>query len=1091
MTARRNSARLAMAVSSILAAPALVTGLGLVAGLAVAPEARAQETTAALSGYVVDAAGNPLVGAQVTILHASSGTSMTVATNAAGQFIGTGLRVGGPYTVSAATEGYQGAAMDNVYIELGRRSTLTLSMYPTAQLAEVEITAASERATAVGVGTEFSAQQIAELPSINRDIKSAVRIDPKAWIDPTNSDAMEIAGVNNRYNTITVDGVRQSDDFGLNNNGYPTQRSPISIDAIEAVSLLTAPFDVQYSAFRGSTINIVTKSGTNEFNGSAFYYKYDDSLVGNKSKASNYTFTFDQETYGASIGGPIIKDKLFFFASYEKLDKMAPQDFGPTGSGFAVEIPGVLQTEVDQIATIADTVYGFDIGTATQILPEADEKILGKIDWNLNDNHRASLAYQRTEGNEVITQNMSTSFRSVGTPSNWYNRAITMESKSFQLFSNWNDRFATEVKLARKNVETLQESLMGSDFAQMRIRVPSGGEVFLGPDISRHANYLTNDLDQMKLKGEVFLGDHTLTFGFEKEKLDIFNLFVQRSEGEYYFNSITDFQNRRASRLDYNNSFTNDENDAAANFGYTTNSVYLQDKWQITEDFQLQYGVRFDKWSSDDVPLLNQNFQTRHGFSNQFTLDGRDLMMPRLGFNWQVADRTLVRGGFGLFGGGTPNVWISNSYSNDGVTVVFQRIDRPTTGPNAGIEPRLDNVDGYNINATVLAAHGALRGDGNVNAVRPDFEIPSQWRFNLGVEHTFENDWKLTSDVMYSTVKDEVLWQDVRLRQTATAPDGRPIYTREGTRSSSIQDLVLGNTDQGRALVFTVDVSKAWVTSAGIMDLFVGYGHQDVLDVNPGTSSTASSNWDNLATEDPNNPKLSTSNYELEHRFTLAFNWRKDFFEDLFTSAGLYVERRSGRPYSYTFGGGSYNFGDPRQGSRQRHLFYVPSGPTDVIYEVLCTSADVSGGVTGCATTSSVNAARSTTFGQDVEAYIAANGLEAYRGQIAPRNAFNSPWTTIVDLRLAQEIPTFFKGTRGVLTLDIENLTNLINSDWGRFEQVGFPFVAPVLDAAINPTTNKYVYRPVSGASEPRDPFRTLYNPASFWRIQLGVRFEF
>ena len=692
MTARRRSARLAMAVSSILATPALVTGFGLAAGLFVAPEARAQETTSQMAGFVTDGEGNPIAGAQVTVLHSPSGTSSSAATNASGQFIATGLRVGGPYSVSVTADGFQGSGIENVYTELGRRANVSVSLYPTAQLAEVQITAASERATAIGVGTEFSAQKIAELPSITRDLKDTVRIDPKAWVDPTNQGALEVAGVNNRYNSITVDGVRQSDDFGLNNNGYPTSRSPISLDAVEAVSLLTAPFDVQYSAFRGSTINIVTKSGTNEFHGSAFYYKYGDSLIGTKSNGDDFDFSFDRKTYGATIGGPIIKDKLFFFASYEKLEEDAPQTFGPVGSGFPIEVPGITQAEYDSIVEITSRVYGFEAGTTLSVLPEVDEKILAKLDWNINDNHRMSLAYQNTEGNAIVQSNNSAQFRDLSTPSDWYDRTIIMDSYSLQFFSNWNDRFATEIKFARKEVESLQESLGGTDFAMFRITTPSGGEVFVGPDIFRHANYLTNDLDAIKFKGNLFLGSHTVSFGYEKEKLDVFNLFVRQSEGEYYFNSIVDYENRTASRLDYQNAYTNDENDAAASFGYTTDSVYIQDKWQVTDNFELQYGVRFDKWSSNDVPLFAQNFLTRYGYSNQETLDGRDIFMPRLGFNWQVADSTLVRGGVGLFGGGTPNVWLSNSYSNDGVTVVSQSIRTPITKPEARAMKKKERV---------------------------------------------------------------------------------------------------------------------------------------------------------------------------------------------------------------------------------------------------------------------------------------------------------------------------------------------------------------------------------------------------------------
>lgn len=1068
MSVRRKSARLAMAVSSILAAPAIATGLGVFAALAVAPEARAQETSSQISGVVVDADGNPVANAQVVIVHVPSGSAATATSNAGGQFTASGLRVGGPFTVTSTASGYEAAAVENVYTELGRRASVTLSMFATAQLAEIEVTGQSIQAAAIGVSTEFTADKIAAVPAIERDPKGTLRIDPKAWIDATNSDALEVAGVNNRYNSLTVDGVRQSDDFGLNNNGYPTQRSPISIDAIEQLSLLSAPFDVQYSSFRGSTINIVTKSGTNEFSGSAFYYKYDDSLVGDKSRDRELDFSFDRETYGATLGGPIIQDKLFFFLSYENLDETNPQDTGPTGSGFPVEVQGVTQAEFDQVVSLAQSVYGYDAGGLIATLPEEDEKILAKIDWNITDGQRASLSYQRTEGNEIITQNISASFRDMSASSDWYNRGILLESYALQLYSDWSPIFSTELKLARKEVETLQQALGGTEFANMRITTPSGGEMFIGADVFRHANVLTNDLDQIKLKGDLFLGDHTLSVGYEREMLDIFNQFVPRSLGEYYFNSITDFQNRQASRLTYSNAFTNDSNDGAAAFSYDVDSLYVQDRWQVTPEFELQFGLRFEKFSSDDEPLFNQNFFDRYGFSNQETLDGRDLLMPRLGFSWQVADQTLLRGGFGLFGGGTPNVWVSNSFSNDGVTIVQQDIRRPAAVPPAtiGVEPRLDNVDGFNIPAQVQADQTGLRGDGAVNAITPDFEVPSQWRVNLGLEHYFENDWRVSTDIIYSEVKDEVIWRDLRLQQTDTAPDGRPIYTPADGRASFIQDIVLGNTSEGKGLVWTVDLSKQWVTAAGTFDIYTGYGFQDIEDVNPGTSSTASSNWDNLATEDPNNPSLSTSNYEIKHRFTAALNWKKAFFKDAFTSAGLFVERRSGRPYSYTFARGTTIFGDPRQASRQRHLFYVPDvNDPNVVYST-------------------------PEFGAAVNAFIEESELRQYRGQIAPRNAFFSPWVTTMDLRLAQEIPLGVKDLRAILTLDIENLTNLINDDWGRLAQVSFPYVAPVLDASIN-AQGQYVYRPVAGETEPQGSFKSLSALPSVWRVQLGFRIEF
>ena len=1089
MTARRKSTRLAMAVSSILAAPAIATGFALVAGLALAPEARAQETAAQLGGLVVDSGGEPVAGVQVNVVHLPSGTSSSATTNASGQFVATGLRVGGPYTITASSSGFETAAVENVYAELGRRATVTLTLIPTAQLAEIEVTAAGMGTTAIGVGTEFTAETIANAPSINRDLKGTLRIDPKAWIDPTNSDALEVAGTNNRYNTLTVDGVRQSDDFGLNNNGYPTQRSPISLDAVEAVSLQTAPFDVEYSSFRGATINVVTKSGTNEFTGSMFYYTYDDSLVGDKSEDSDYEFAFEEDKWGVSVGGPIIKDKLFFFGSYEKLDRKAPQDYGPTGSGAAIEVPGVTQEQYDQIIQITKDVYDYDPGTTLSSLPEEDEKIFAKLDWNISDTQRASLSYQSTEGNEVIQTNNSASQRDLSTPSDWYNRAITLEAYTFQLFSDWSEVFSTEIKLGRKEVETLQDSLQGTDFANFRVCTATTGsaspatcsnpaaEVYIGPDVFRHANYLTNDLDQFKLKGSFFLGDHTLSGGYEREVLDIFNLFVARSKGEYFFNSITDYQNRLASQLDYTNAYTNNADDGAAAFSYDLDAFFLQDSWQVTPEFELQAGLRYEMWSSSDVPLYNEKFDERYGFDNQETLDGRDLWMPRIGFNWQADENTQLRGGVGLFGGGTPNVWISNSFANDGVTVVSQRI-RPVA-----------NVDGYNIPQSVLDTHETLRGDGPVNAIFPNFEIPSQWRYNLGIEHYFANDWRMTVDVIHSRVQDEVVWQDIRLVQTGTAPDGRPIYSQAADgRNSSVQDIVLGNTDQGKSTIFTIDLSKSWETKAGYFDLYTGYGHQDVQDVNPGTSSQASSNWDYLATSDPNNPELSTSNYEIAHRLTFALNWKKAFFSDAYTSAGLFLESRSGRPYSYTFGRNSTIFGDPRQSARQRQLFYVPLvDDPNVVYQVTACP-------TGVTCTPELLAARSAAFEANVNAFIDNSGLSRYRGQIAPRNAFFSPWVTTADLRVAQEIPLGWQDLRAVVTFDIENLTNLLNSDWGRLEQVSFPYVSPVLDAVSINSEGQYVYRPIDQTVA--DPTAQAPNKSgsalpSVWRIQLGFRIEF
>jgi hypothetical protein len=1077
---------------------AALLGAGVVAILA-APVAIAQDTTSSLSGFLVGADGLPIPDALVTVVHLPSGTTKLTTTNTSGAFSATGLRVGGPYRVTARTEGMQEATIEDLHAQLTERTSVTLVALPIAELAGIEVTGSTRRDVSIGADSRYGVKEIKELPSINRDVKDVVRIDPKAWVDPTNSDALEVAGVNNRYNTITVDGVRQSDDFGLNSNGYPTQRSPLSVDAIEAVSVLSAPFSVEYSFFRGSTINMVTKSGTNEFRGSGFYYKGDDSLLGDRTGDTEVNLVFDEDVYGGTLGGPIIRDRLFFFLSYEKLERKAPQDIGATGSGFPVEVPNVSQSDYDRIRQVGLDVYGFDVGQTLVSAPEQDEKILAKLDWNVNDSNRASLAYQRTEGNELIVNNTNNNpalFR-LGAPSNWYDRAIQMETASLQLFSDWNEFFSTELKLARKEVDTAQVSLFGTDFGEMIVTTTDGGTVYIGSDEFRHANELANDVDSIKLTGSFILGDHALTVGYEREMLDIFNIFVPRSQGQWVFNSIDNFEDQVAASFSYNNAFTNDAADGAAAFGYDVDSFYVQDEWQGTPDVKIQAGVRIDKFSGSDKPLLNENFTERYGFNNQQTLDGRDLFMPRIGFNWQRTPETTVYGGFGLFGGGTPNVWISNSFSNDGVTVLQTTVD-PVHGINTDLEPVLAGGNGFDIPQAVLDFHAQQRNDGGTNAIDPDFEVPSQYRWNLGVTHMLPWDIELTADFIYSRVKDEVLWQDIRLQQVGAAPDGRPIYAprADGRTNPALQDLLLTNTDQGESTIFSVEANKTWRTGTGRFDAYLGYGHQDVKDVNPGTSSTASSNWDNVAVSDPNDPGLETSNYEIEHRFNGSFQWTKALFGDYETSIALIGERRSGRPFSYTFGAGSLVWGDPRQEARQRHLFYVPDG--DVIFEGACTAAEL-GVVAGCAIAGDFSSASAAAagFAADMDAYIEQQGLEKWRGRIMPRNSHRSPWVTSLDLRFAQELP-IFRRTRGVVTFDIENFANLLNSDWGQLRQVSFPFVAPVADANRITTVgcrdgapSCYVYRPRSGETGPVKPFNTISSLPSIWRMQLGFRIEF
>jgi outer membrane receptor for ferrienterochelin and colicin len=1047
------------------------------------PPLLAQVTTGQIVGQVDDTDGNPIEGAQVTITHVPTATSAVVTTRADGYFSLANARVGGPYTIAVAKDGYDPTRAEGISTQVGRPTSVSLQMR--LALTEVVVAGAREQQVALGAGTSFSLQDIEGMPSIGRDIKDIARIDPKIWIDAANVDAMEIAGTNNKYNSITVDGIRESDDFGLNNNGYPSNRAPVTLDAIEAFTVEVAPFDVQYSGFQGGTVNIVTKSGSNDFHGSAWYVKNQDSWAGDRSKERTVNLNFDEFSYGATLGGPILRDRLFFFLSYEKVERETPVNEGPGGAGFPVSINQVSQADFNQILAITQSVYGYDPGELVRSNTEEDERILAKLDWQITDDHRLSLAYQRNEGLTIVQPNANAATGRLGTRSNWYERPIDLENLSLQLFSTWTPWLSTEFKAGRKEVTAPQTPVFGANFAEFQIRTttPAGaGIVHVGPDEFRHANVLTNDLNTFKLKADMLFGDHTVTVGTELEQLDVFNQFVPRSLGQYIFNSIADYQNRTAASFSYSNAVTNNAADGAAAFGTDTLSFYLQDSWRILPELTVQGGLRYERYSSGDRPRANANFASRYGFSNTETYDGRDLLLPRLGFDWEITADTKIRGGVGLFGGGSPTVWLSNSFANDGVAIVAQNCPANSMSPTVCSAPAgapipsaqiLTNVNGSAIPAAILAAQGTLAGDGPVNAIDPDYEIASSWRYNLGLEHFFDlgslgNNYRVSADLIYTAVKDQILYRDLRLQRTGTAPDGRPIYAQRGPSSrGSAQDLLLTNTDEGRGIVWTLDLTGSWDTRYGRFDAYLGYGHQDIKDVNPGTSSQASSNWDNVATSDPNDPELATSNYQITHRFPLQLTWRKAFFGDYKTHVGLFVERRSGRPFSYTFGSATSAFGDPRQNARQRQLFYVPLNAGDV---------DYAGGLTA----------------QALDDFIVASGLDKYRGQIAPRNAFNSPWVTAADLRLSQEIPAFFDSARAVVTLDIRNVANLINKDWGRLASVQFPYVAPVLNATINPATGRYTYSPLPGRTAPA-PANFVMSPAqsSVWQMQLGVRFEF
>ena len=830
----------------------------------------ASDTSSSIRGQVVDTAGNALSNITVEILHQPTHTLKTLSTTDGGVFQIKGLPVGGPYTVRiAGGTALEFKSINDIFLKLGQASKVSLvATTKQEDIERISITGSLAMAGAYkkGPSTEFSSKQITDTASISRDLKSVLSKDSRMVVDTTadGGPALSIAGGNIRGNSLTIDGVKQNDDFGLNKNGYPGRRTPISLDAIEQLAVNVAPFEVTYGDFQGGNVNIVTKSGTNEFHGSAFYSRSDNDLSGEKSEGQNLNIgSFSEDTYGFTLGGPIIEDKLFFFASYEKFEATKPYQFSLDNENGKIdpnEKIGVTQADFDQISDIAKNVWGYDIGGYDTTSNEEDEKLLVKFDWFINDDHRASFTYQDNSGN-TVRDFWGETFPNASwatAESNRYNMAETLTAYSLQIFSNWTDDFSTEFKFARKEVSTKQKSL-GDDFGQMLIATDNGGQLYIGPDQFRHANELENSRDMFKFKADYYLtDDHLLTFGFEHEKLDIYNLFVFGSLGMTVFDSVFGFENNLGFHV-FQNSVTGNPLDATDEFDYTTNTFYAQDEWSVSDDLTIRYGLRYTKYSNDVKPAENSYFEDRHGYSNQSNFDGLELVEPRVGFTYNVNDETIIRGGFGLFGGGAPNVWLSNSYGNDGVRKAFAGC---FGGCFDGTGTPQDVVD-------FLAVGGFDAGNSNTNSIHPDFEIPSSWKYNLSIDRIQDlgflgDSWNLSASVILTKVKNAALYRELNMGQAAdaaVAPDGRPIYP-----ITFPFDLSLENTSKGEGQVWSFSADKAFTTDHGNYNFDIGYSYQDITEVNPGNAFIAFEGYSMPATDDFQAQKLYNSEFEVRHR---------------------------------------------------------------------------------------------------------------------------------------------------------------------------------------------------------------------------------
>ncbi len=1067
---------------------------------ALATPAMAQETASAVRG-TVESGGAPVADATVTIVHEPSGTTATATTGGDGSFAANGLRIGGPFTVTIEANGFQPAKVSDLFLTAGQPARLPINME--AQQEIVVTASALQPAVALSDGptTVLGRVEIENAASINRDIRDLARRDPLVTIDLTNARTIEIAGNNGRLNRFSVDGMQMSDDFGLNNGGLPTNRGPVPYDAIEQFTVKVAPFDVAEGDMQGGAINVNLKSGGNRFHGGAFYSYTGDGLNGKTARGTTVALDFSSKQYGGWLSGPIIKDRLFFMLAYERTKEGRPVEDG-VGAGFANQIPNITQGLIDQVSSIAKSRYSYDTLGQVQTFQEADEKLVGKIDWNITDGHRASMTYIRNVGtNQFQNNNFLTPIFALGLYSNSYQLREEVNSGTIELNSTWSDKFSTTLRGSYRDYNRSQDPFGGLAFPQMEVcldptAIVSGtnsatscgsARLFFGPDVSRHSNKLNTDNLSLDFSARYDSGDHSLRFTAGYTRIRTFNLFLQRSLGDFYFDSLADFQTGTAARLRYGNAVpSNNPSDAAASFSTGNWTFGLQDDWQITDTLGVTVGIRYDRFSNNVVPPLNQNFVSRAGFSNQATFDGRDVWQPRAAFNWEANDRLIVRGGIGVFAGGTPDVFLSNVFSNTGLltnAVDISRANCVASGNNCGA---LDNVLTGAIPAAVvsfLTTNVASLTTAPTDVVDPNLRIANKLKVSLSADYKANlgglgDDWMFGVQFLYDKTLDGYMWRDLRSVPVGVLPDGRTRYGPIGGIATTNRDLMLTNTSDGRGIFATFRFEKSWDMGLSIEG---SYTRSDVKDRAALTSSTSASNYNNNAFTDPNLPEFGRSIYEYRDQYKFGINYRHAFFGDNKTSFGLFGELRSGRPYSVTMLDNTGTRGTVvgTVGNLGAQLLYLP-------------------------TTSDAKVSFDTTASEAAfNALVDQLGLGGFRGTILPKNALTSPDFFKVDFHFGQELPVpGLKDGKFELFMDIENVLNLIDSDWGALRQVPFPYNAALVRvtclSAPTPTGTAGTVNTASTQTCAQYRYSNVVSPnvnlqtrQSLYGVRVGVRVKF
>ena len=1073
-------------------------------------------TTSSINGKVKDKSGEPLPGATILATHSPSGSRYASTTDNEGTFRISNMRVGGPYKIEISYVGFKTFTDDATYLQLGDSKAFIVELdAEISALDEVVLSVSKDNminSKKTGAQTVIDSKKIEALPSLSRNIADFAKLTPQAQL--RGDDVLSIGGQNNRYNAIYIDGAVNNDVFGLagnGTNGGQTGVSPISLDAIEQFQVSVAPFDVKISGFAGGAISAITRSGTNNFEGSAYFLNRNQNLAGMTPNGISSTnrkklAEFDASTIGVRAGGAIKKDKLFYFINYERQENETPQPFDvetyignmAIQSGSPDLVPGKAATEIANLRNYLISQYGYDPGVYNNnVSTLLSDKLIAKIDWNINDNNKLAIRHSYVNATNISPN------RSSASAINFYNGSqdfeSTTNSTSLELNSRINNKVSNNLVVGYTSVNDDRNAL-GAAFPNIEIR-DGAGTIFIGSEPFSTANLLQQKTLTITDNLEIQTGFHTITLGTHNEFSSSKNVFFGRNYGYYRFNNLNDFLNdNKPNRFRLGYSLVGGEGDGslgAAEFDVNQFGVYIQDEMRMSDDLRVSFGFRVDvpvwdnyivneDFNTRTIPLLEATGKDLQGAKVGSRIDTRAHISPRLGFNYDLNGKktTQLRGGVGVFTSRLPLVWPGGAYNNNGVTQGAIDINgatnplMPSFNPNPSVTSQLFN------GPTALGPEPGNPGapgqfGGNIDLFAKDFRLPQVFKASFAVDQKLPLGFMLTADITYNDNISAITYENLNVRDATvftTGSDVRPRY----------RGLRVDNVYQGVFLASNTSEGAAWNTSFTLTKLFksekidatiqgtYAYGESTVLF--DATSSQNSSQWNNIETVNGSNAigGVSTSDFAQGNRILgngfINYKWNKS----LKTKIGVFYEGAEGTPFSYVYNDFGRILGDTFSNSA---LIFVPATQSQIVL--------VNDPVTG------LNAQQQW---EALDAFIEGNDyLRSRRGDYVERNGDRLKWSHVIDLKFAQEFTINVKEKRHTIefSADIFNFTNLLNKDWGKryfasFDQVQLLNQVGFLSDGTTPT---FRYNPsVEGSYNQIDDAGLN---SSRWQMQFGVRYTF